>query len=438
VTIAYQVIGDGPIDFVMALPAVSHLEVEWEDPSFARLFQRVSSFSRLILFDKRGVGMSDRISGVATLEERMDDLRAVMDAVGSEKAVIFGASEGGPMGMLFAATFPERTTALIIYGSIVWGGWREDDPLSLEVARTREAYDELVAADDETIRRDWGSSLGWEALSPSRAHDPAFTAFLERLLRFGSSPSALIALNRMNREIDVSDVLPAIQVPTLVLHRRDDRMARVENGRYLAEHIPGAKYVELDGCDHLPLVEEMDVVVGEIEEFITGVRSGPDSDRVLATLLFTDIVGSTDLAAKLGDRVWVELLDTHDRTVRDVLRRFRGQEVNTTGDGFLASFDGPARALRCARSIVEAEREHQIEIRAGVHTGECERRGRDLGGLAVHVAARVCALASAGEVLATGTVKDLVAGSGVVFGDRGVHQLKGVPDEWRVFEVESV
>ena len=433
VTIAYQVVGDAPIDLIVGLPDISHLEVAWEGAELARLFDRLSSFSRLMLFDKRGVGMSDRSVGVPGLEERMDDIRAVLDAVGSERAVVFGASESGPMAILFAASYPQRTIALVVYGSVVCGGWREDDPVATRRWSTRAAYEQDIAAWEEQTRRDWGEAAYNPEFAPSQAGNPAFWEWLSRMARLGSSPASTIALERMNREIDIRPALPSIHVPTLILHREHDAAVPVEYGRYLAAHIADAKYVELPGADHLPSVADVDPIVDEIEEFVTGVRRGPDPDRVLLTVLFTDIVGSSELAARLGDRAWAGTLERHNALVRRELARYRGREVNTTGDGFLAVFDGPARAVRCALETQRAARSLGLEIRAGAHAGECELAGEDVRGLAVHVGARVAAAAGAGEMLVTSTIQDLAAGSGLSFQAVGSRTLKGIPGQWSLY-----
>lgn len=434
VTVAYQVVGDGPIDLVVGLPYISHLEAAWEGPEYARLFDRLAGFSRLLLFDKRGVGMSERIAGPATLEDRMDDIRAVMDDVGSQRAVIFGASESGAMSILFAATYPERTSALVVYGSNVCGGWHEDDPIAVRRWPTREAYQQGAEADYHEIQLHWGEpAMMVGGLAPSRADDAAFANWLARMFCMGSSPNAAIALDRMNQEIDVRQVLSSVRVPTLILHRDEDSAVPVEYGRYLAAHIHGAKYVELHGGDHFPSVDGMDLLVDEIEEFVTGFRRGPDPDRVLLTVLFTDIVGSTEMVARVGDRAWAQTLARHHAVVRGALARYRGREVNTAGDGFFAVFDGPARAVRCALEAARSVHSLGLDIRAGLHTGECELAGDDVRGQAVHVGARVAALATAGEVMTTGTVKDLVGGSGLRFETLGTRALKGLPGEWPVY-----
>jgi class 3 adenylate cyclase len=396
----------------------------------ARFLERLASFSRLILFDKRGTGLSDRVSNdeLPTLERRMDDVRAVLETVGSERAALFGHSEGGNMCMLFAATYPERTAAMITLGCFAKRRDPDDD------------YPWAPAADDREestldVERNWGHLRPEDVAyyAPSRVGDEQFVRTLERYFRRGASPGAAAALLRMNSYIDVRAVLPTIRVPTLVLHRTGDRDVDVAEGRYLASRIPGAKFVELAGNDHVISAGDIEAVADEIEEFLTGTRPPPDPDRVLATVMFTDIVGSTERAAQLGDRRWSELLDTHHEAVRRELERFRGREVDTAGDGFLATFDGPARAVRCALSAGEAVRELGIEIRAGVHTGECELDGPKIRGIAVHTGARIASLAGPGEVLVSQTVKDLVSGSGLAFDDRGLHALKGVPGEWRVY-----
>jgi pimeloyl-ACP methyl ester carboxylesterase len=430
--IAYQVFGDGPLDLVVVPSSVTHLEHLWEEPAVDRFRQRLASFSRFITFDKRGMGLSDRVTGVPTLEERMDDVRAVMDTVGSDRAAVMGSSEGGPMAAVFAATYPERTTALVLYGTYAsmvrtpdypWRPTRDEVMLNLENA-------------SEMIAETWGRVADVSRMAPSHADDDRFKQWWTALQRLGASPGAVLALMRMNAEIDIRHVLPSIHVPTLVLHRTGDRVADVGEGRYLAASIPGAKFVELPGRDHLPFVGDTDAILSEIEEFLTGARHAPEPDRALATILFTDIVGSTERAAELGDRRWRDLLDGHNTLVRRELNRFRGREIQTTGDGFHASFDGPARAIRCACAINSAVRQLGIAVRAGLHTGEVEIMGNNLGGVAVHIGARVAAQAEAREVLVSSTVRDLVAGSGIRFEDRGTRVLKGIPGEWRVFAVD--
>ncbi len=423
--IAYQVLGEGPRDLVYVPGWISHVEYAWEDPSYADFLRRLSAFSRLILFDKRGTGLSDRDVGYPTLEQRMDDVRAVMDAVGSERAAIFGISEGGNMSTLFAATYPERTVALVLFSCFAKRIWAPDYPWAPRVEE-REAW-------LGTLERAWCGDIDLGYYAPSRAGDEDFREWLSAYFRFGASPRAAVALGRLNSDIDIRDILTAVHVPTLILHRTGDRHAKVEGARYLAERIPNAKLVELPGEDHLVWTSDPDAVIGEIEEFLTGVRHGPDPDRVLLTVLFTDIVESTATAAKLGDRGWRELLERHDAIARKHIGHCRGREVKTTGDGFLAAFDGPGRAIHCAAAIRDEVGALGLAIRAGLHTGECERRGDDLSGIAVHLAARILGKAGAGEILVSSTVKDLVVGSGIDFAERGEESLKGVPGTWRLF-----
>ncbi len=422
--IAYQVLGRGPLDMVFVPGFISHLEHYWEAPPIVRFAQRLASFTRLILLDKRGTGLSDRVAGVATLEQRMDDVRAVMDTVGSERAVVFGISEGGPMSALFAATYPNRTSALIMYGAF---------PKFNYWVPTPEALDQLLTM----IGQAWGTGVTLPLFAPNLTEDEPFKHWWARFERLGASPGAVSALMRMNSEININPVLSAIHVPTLILHRTEDTLVDVEASRFMAERIPGAKYVELSGRDHVPVVGDADAILDEIEEFLTGARLGAEPDRALLTIMFTDIVGSTERAAELGDRRWRDLLDSHRMVVRRELARHRGKEVNTTGDGFFVTFDGPARAIRCAIRIREELRQRGLEIRIGLHTGECELLGDDIGGVAVHIGARVEARAMPGEVLVSSTVKDLVVGSGLQFEDRGTHTLKGIPDEWHLFAVAN-
>jgi len=425
--IAYQIVGDGPLDLVYVPGWVSHVEGTWEEPTLARFMGRLARFSRLILFDKRGTGMSDAVAeaDLPTLEQRMDDVRAVMDAAGSERAALFGFSEGGNLSVLFAATYPERTVALVTFGIFAKRQRVPDYPWAPTV-------DERQAA-IELVEREWGREMDLHVLAPSVASDPEFNRGLLSYLRRSATPAAAAALLRMNTQIDIRNVLPTIHVPTLVLQRTDDREVHVDEGRWIASRIPGARFVELAGPDHLPWVGDQDLVLDEIEEFLTGVRPAPEADRVLATVLFTDIVGSTENAARLGDRQWRHVLEQHLRDVRRELDRWRGREVDTSGDGFFATFDGPARAIRCGLAVAAAAREHGLEVRAGVHTGECELLGDKVAGIAVHTGARVAALADGGEVLVSQTVKDLVAGSGLEFDERGEHEFKGVPGTWRVY-----
>jgi len=428
VNIAYQVVGDGPRDLVLVPGWLSNVEVFWEEPSVVRFFQRLASFSRLILFDKRGTGLSDRVAEMPNLETRMDDVRAVMDAVRSARAALFGYSEGGPMCALFAATYPERTSALIMGGSYARRVWAPDYPWG----PTREDWFKFV----DTAAQNWGGPVGLDVRAPSVADDPRFREWWARYVRQSASPGAGRMIWRIIADIDIRDVLPAIRVPTLIIHNVGDRTVPVECSRYMAERIPGAKLVELSGQDHIPYVGNADAVLDEIEEFLTGVRHGAEADRVLATVMFTDIVDATRKAAELGDRRWRDLLEAHHAVVRDQLARFRGREIDTAGDGFLAAFDGPARAIRSACAIADGVKRLGLDVRAGLHTGECEIVGPKLSGIAVHIGARISALAKAGEVLVSSTVKDLVAGSGLGFEERGIHMLKGVPGEWRLFAVD--
>ena len=427
VNIAYQVVGDGPNDLVLVPGAVSHVEFTWENPLIAHFYKRLASFSRLILFDKRGTGLSDRVRDpeAHTLEQRMDDVRAVMDAAGSERATLLGISEGGPMAMLFAATYPRRVSALVLYGTFATRVIDADHPWGWPV----EGFEERLPE----YEKNWGRSAQLTVTAPSLANDPWANEWWAKFERLGASPGAAVALRRMNRGIDVRAVLSTIQVPTLVAHRIDDLVSNVAEGRYLAGHIRGAKLVELPGGDHLYSAGDSDAIVDEIEEFLTGVRPGPEPDRVLATVLFTDIVGSTERADALGDRRWAQVLEEDHALVRRELDRHQGHEVDTAGDGFLATFDGPARAIRCAASAAASVRHLGIEIRAGIHTGECEVVGSNVRGMAVHIGARVASLAGPSEVLVSSTVKDLVTGSGIEFEDRGSHSLKGVASEWRIF-----
>jgi class 3 adenylate cyclase len=397
----------------------------WESPVFATPLERVTRYARLIRFDKRGTGLSDRGVGVPSLDERMEDLHAVMDAAGSERAAIVGISEGGPMGILFAATYPDRTTALVLNGSFARIARGPDQPFGYPP----ESVDEIV----EGFSSSWGDGRSIANFFPSMADDPAVLEYMARLERNSASPGAVADIIQMVAEIDVRPVLPTISVPTLVIHSTGDPVIPVENGRYLAEHIPGARYLELDDDDHLAIRDHAPSADDDIEEFLTGARPAMTTERILSTVLFTDIVGSTEHAVDLGDAKWRGVLDRHDELVRREVEHHRGREVKHTGDGFLAAFDGPARAVQCGLAVAEAARPLGIELRAGVHTGECERRGDDLGGIAVHTGARVAALAGPSEVLVTRTVKDLVAGSGLHFTDRGEHELKGVPDRWQIY-----
>jgi pimeloyl-ACP methyl ester carboxylesterase/class 3 adenylate cyclase len=429
VNIAYQVIGDGPLDLVFVPGFVSHLDLQWAEPRIARFLEKLASFSRLILFDKRGTGLSDPVAGPAPLEDRMDDVRAVMDAAGSERAALFGLSEGGPMSVLFAATYPERTRALVLCGTTPTGNLDPDDNPGGQ--RWVDLFQSARAAAEH-----WGEghTLGLLAPSGNSERDRIGRATFERS---AASPQMVQTALEMVTEFDVRDLLPNVRVPTLVLHRAEEFIP-VECAHYTAEHIPGARLVVLPGMDHVPFYGDADGYAEEIEEFLTGARHAPPSDRILTTVMFTDIVASTERAAALGDARWRELLGRHDELMRAEIERHRGREVKTMGDGFLATFDGPARGIRCARAIADKVRALDIELRAGLHTGECELIGEDISGMAVNIGARIGALAEANEVVVSSTVKDLVVGSGISFSDRGTQELKGVPGEWRLFAVGEV
>jgi len=432
VRIAYQVFGDGPIDLVWIPGFVSNVEFIWDYELTARFARRLGSFARVIAFDKRGTGLSDRVVAgyIPDLETRMDDARAVMDAAGSDRAVILGISEGGAMGLLFAASYPERTLALIEYGAYVRYSWAPDFPFG-DSAEEHERY-------LESVRTGWGTPemaatelAEWAA--PSVANDAAAVEWFAELMRRGASAEASIALERMNREIDLRSTLPSIRVPTLIVYREDDP---VTPGALFADRIPAAELVTLPGDDHFPWFGDADAVLDAIESFVRGVRDEEvEFDRVLATIVFTDLVGSTEHVARLGDRAWGDLLERHHATVRNLIARYRGIEMDTAGDGFFATFDGPARGVRCAQQIVRAVQHLGLKVRAGVHTGEVRTIAEKAGGIAVIIGARIGSLAETGEVLVSSTVKDLVAGSGLAFEDGGEHELKGVPDRWRLFRV---
>jgi pimeloyl-ACP methyl ester carboxylesterase/class 3 adenylate cyclase len=421
-------VGEGSFDLVLVPGFVSNVEHYWEMPVVPQIMERLASFSRLILWDKRGTGRSDPVSGVPTLEERMDDLRAVMDAAGSERAALYGISEGGPMSLMFAATYPGRVRALVLYGTTPRFSQAEDFPYGWSPEHAESMLEE--------IERDWGEGALLEEFAPSYAHDEAMREVWGRYERAGASPAMGHAVMQALNQIDVRSLLGSVYVPTLVVHRTGDRIASVEGARLIAQSIAGARIVEFDEPDHLPMVGDWEAVLAEIEEFLTGTRPVRPADRVLATVLFTDIVGSTQRAGELGDRRWRELIERHDLMVRRQLGRYQGREVKTVGDGFLATFDGPARAIQCAVDVEQAVRDLGIRVRAGLHTGECERMGHDVGGMAVNIGARVAALAGPGDVLVSSTVKDLVVGSGIGFSERGEHTLKGVPGSWRLFAVE--
>jgi class 3 adenylate cyclase len=437
VSIAYQVVGEGPFDLVYAPAFVSHVELAWEIPSLAAYFRRLASFSRLIRFDKRGTGMSDRVGSLPTLETRMDDLRAVMDAAGSERAAIIGVSEGGPLAILFAATYPARVWALVLEGTYARTLWAPDYPWG----EREEEFERELAEDKEG----WAGGSQERSLQIARALAPSGSADdwepLAKMIRHGASPGARRDLVLMSRQIDVRHALPAIQIPTLVLNRADEDPVTIASSRHLANQIAGARHTEFPGRDHALFVGDPELVAGEIESFLNQAwaevpeRSEPST--VLATVLFTDIVGSTAKMAELGDRRWRELLHQHHDAVRRQLSRFRGVEMDTVGDGFFARFDGPARAIKCAAAITQAVQPLGIHIRAGLHTGECEVTDGKVAGIAVSIGARIAATAEPDEVLVSSTVKDLVAGSGLTFNDRGTRELKGVPGEWRLYSVAA-
>jgi len=427
VNIAYMVIGDAELDIIQVPGFVSHLEIGGEQPLVRHIGQRLVSFARLTLFDKRGTGLSDPVTDVPTLEERMDDIRAVMDASGVERGSLVGFSEGVPLSILFAATHPERVDTLVLYGGMARTTYSEDHPW----APVKEALYEA----NELLLPYWGQGIMPEMFAPNYADDPEIKKWSARLERYAASPAMVGKMFEMFYDTDVRAFLPLVKVPTLILHRTGDRVVNIRSGRYLAEHIPGARLVELPGTDHAGWAGDTDTMIDEVQEFLTGVRGEPDFDRVLATVMFTDIVGSTERAAELGDRRWHEILDEHDRIVARHVEQFRGHYIKHTGDGALATFDGPGRAIQCARALAAAIGKLGIQIRTGLHAGEVELRGEDVGGIAVHIAARVCALAGAREVLVSSTVKDLVVGSRVAFDDRGRHELKGVPDSWHLYAV---
>jgi pimeloyl-ACP methyl ester carboxylesterase len=429
VNIAYQVLGDGPIDLVFVPGFVSHLDLQWADPRIARFLEKLASFSRLILFDKRGTGLSDPVAGPASLEDRMDDVRAVMDAAHSNRAALFGLSEGGPMSVMFAATYPERTRALVLCGTFPTG---VDDP---EENPSGQRWVDVI----HTVRaaaEHWGEGRTLAYMAPSRDNER------ERIgrgifERSAASPKMAQTLIQMVIETDVRDLLPSIRVPTLVLHRAEEFIP-VEGAHYLAEHIHGARLVVLPGMDHIPFYGDAEGYAEEVEEFLTGARHAAAPDRVLTTVMFTDIVGSTGRAASLGDARWRELVSRHDELMRAELERHRGREVKTMGDGFLATFDGPARGIRCARTVADTVGDLGIQLRSGLHTGECELVGDDIAGMAVNIGARIGALAGADEVVVSSTVKDLVVGSGISFSDLGTRELRGVPGEWRLYAVDEI
>jgi class 3 adenylate cyclase len=423
--IAYQVFGAGSVDLVIVPGFISNLEETWDNPSAARWLDRLSRFARVIAFDKRGTGLSDRVEAVPSLDERMDDARAVMDAANSDRAVLLGISEGGSLATLFAASHPDRCTSLILYGAFAkFSGWYPTE--------------EKLAGFYRYVEEKWGTGESVWKYAPSLADDAGFKKIWARHERVGATPAAAKALMRMNQEIDISGVLSAIRVPTLVIHRTEDIAVSIEEGRFLAQHIPHARLAEFAAADHLPYVgANADDIADEIEEFVTGSRPDVEPDRVLATVMLTDIVDSTKRASELGDRRWRALLDRHDDLVRQEISRLRGREVKALGDGFLATFDGPARAVRCAAAIAQGVRSLGLQVRCGLHTGEIELKGTDIAGIAVHIAARIAAQAQGSQVLVSSTVRDLVAGSGLRFVDEGARSLKGISDEVRVFSVND-
>ena len=431
VLIAYQATGDGPVDIVLAPGTMSHLDLDWEIPRRALFFERFSRFCRLIRFDKRGTGLSDRPVKMATLEERADDIRAVMDAVGIERANIFGASEGGSMACMFAATYPQRMNSLLVWGAQARWIATPDHPWGQSQAE----HDEML----RMVMEGWpsieyitgpGAGLGKDA-------DPAYIESIARYMRAAASPSAVLAYEQMNGVIDTRPILSAIKAPTLVMNRTGDPCANVEAARDMAARIPGARFVEYPGNSHSMMLDDMETILSDIQEFVTGERPVDASDRILATVLFLDIASSTERATELGDAAWRNLMNSYYSIVRKELARFRGKETNTAGDGFLATFDGPARAVRCGLAISIGVKQLGIDVRAGVHTGECELMGDNVGGIAVNIGARVMSKAEPGSVFVSGTVKDLVAGSGIEFRDEGIHALKGVPGEWKLFAAQA-
>ena len=425
--IAYQVIGSGPLDLVFVMGWVSSIDWYWAEPRVAHFLRRLAGFSRLILFDKRGTGLSDRVAELPTLEQRMDDVRAVMDAAGSSRAALFGISEGAAMCTLFAATYPERTAALAIYGGYAKREWAPEYPWAPTPEERQKFFN--------SIEGGWGGAVDLDTLAPSSAGDAAFREWWAAYLRRSASPGAALALARMNTEIDIRDILPAVRVPTLILHRVGDLDIDVGGARYLAEHIPGAKYVELPGIDHLVFVGDQESILREVEFFLTGALPKPESDRLLATLLITGIVGAAAMAVRLGDHAWSEVKDAHDRLIREHLARYRGREVKKTIGGFLATFDGPARAIQCASDIVEAARGLGITMRAGLHAGECEMAGDDVRGVALQIAERVFDRAAPGDVVVSSTVRDLVAGAGLRFQELEAQLTTGPGASWRLHRV---
>jgi class 3 adenylate cyclase len=426
-SIAYQVLGDGDVDLILVPQWLSNIDQYWDHPQASHFLQRLASFSRLIMFDKRGTGLSDPAPGPQTLEERMDDVLAVMEAAGSERAVLFGISEGCPMASLFAATYPERCVSLILYGS--YGRWLRTDDYPPG------SRPEVARAWAQQWIDSWGTGASLQILAPSIAQDDDFRRWWGRFERHSVRPGMVGPIIDVVASTDVRDVFPAIRVPALVLHRRDDRLIGHANGRWVADQIPGAQYVELPGEDHMYFAGDSDAILDEVQQFVTGSRGTGERDSVLATVMFTDIVRSTELAAELGDSRWRHLLEDHHRVVNHLIAAYRGRPVRSTGDGVLATFDGPARAIRCAVAVIDAARRLDLDLRAGLHTGELELSGDDLAGVTVHIGARITDLAQPSQVLVSGTVRDLVVGSDIEFRFQGVRSLKGVPGEWRLFTV---
>jgi pimeloyl-ACP methyl ester carboxylesterase len=426
VHVAYQVFGDGAIDLVLVPGFISQLEVWWSEPAHVRWLNRLGQSARVILFDKRGTGLSDRVDQQPDMDARMDDVRAVMDAVGVERAAIMGISEAGSLASLFAASHPDRCQALVLYGAFArFSSWFP----------TEAALQQFYHYADTS----WGTGASLPMFVPSMVGNKAFQEWWGRFERLGATPAACIEIMRLNSQIDVSAILPTIHIPTLVIHRQGDVAVNVEGGREIAALVPGARYIELPGTDHIPFIgDNAGEIVDAVREFLTGSRAPVTINRILATVLFTDIVGSTEKVAALGDRRWRDLLDEHDKAVRAELARFRGHEVKSLGDGFLATFDGPARAIHCAQSIMSALRPLGIPIRAGIHTGEVEIAGHDIRGIAVHITSRVASLGGTDDILVSRTIKDIVAGSGITFEDFGTHVLKGVPDDWQLYRVADL
>ena len=429
VNIAYQVHGEGPRDLILVPGWVSHVEFVWEVEMYAAFLRRLASFCRFIMMDRRGTGLSDPVVDFPTLEQRMEDVRAVMDDVGSEKATLMGISEGGPMSILFAASYPERTNSLILYGTFAKYVETPDYP----AGQSQEFLDQLYAG----VRESWGEGVSAHMFGPSMVDDENFMRTWSKLERYAVSPGRIAEMLRQTMDCDTREILPVINVPTLVVCRTGDLATPISMSRYMADNIPGAKFVELAGTDHFPWTGDVEKLLAVVEEFVTGTRHAVEADRVLATVLFTDIVESTKHAVEMGDRKWRDLLERHHGLVRREIDHFRGREVDNAGDGFFATFDGPARAVHCALSIRDAIAPLGVAIRAGVHTGECELLGEKVSGIAVHIGARVQSAASPNEILVSRTVKDLVVGSGLEFADRGEHELKGIPGNWQLFSASA-